>query len=323
MPSVNPPRGAIGYERGAICDHAEPVFVLATARSYSTVSTAMLSCHPQIFGFPELQIFHAPTVAGLMAAPPSGANRLDSGFSRTYITEYERTGLYRALAEVHEKVQDQDAIARARLWLNSRADWPTELLMDYLLTLVSPRIGLEKSPRTISTQQSLHRCLTAYPRARFIHLVRHPVTTQRSMYRHWSRINPRVDNMTMRKRCADSWYMGNVRVIKALVPLPSSRWIRVKAEELLMKPDVMLPKALEWLGLDCSEDIIEEMKHPGRWPFAGRGDNGSLGGGDPRFLRSPELRPISAPSVFEFDRDWGVSSHQFQRMKLLAAYLGY
>jgi len=39
----------------------EPIFILAPARSYSTVTVAMLSGHPQIYGFPELLTFNVAT----------------------------------------------------------------------------------------------------------------------------------------------------------------------------------------------------------------------------------------------------------------------
>src|SRR5262249_10281696 len=43
-----------------------PVFVLAPARSHSSVAVAMLSQHPAMYGFPELRLFRARDVAGLL-----------------------------------------------------------------------------------------------------------------------------------------------------------------------------------------------------------------------------------------------------------------
>jgi hypothetical protein len=313
----SPLRRAAGYE------DAEPIFLLATARSHSTVSIAMLSCHPQIYGFPELHVFHAPMVRELLAMPPPGAAGPGEGFSLRYISEYERTGLWRVIAQLHEGVQDRGAVTRARLWLESRADWPTELLMDHFLALVFPSIGLEKSPRTISSKNSLERCLNAYPRARFIHLVRHPATTLASMHKHWGRMHSGLSDKALRRTCAYSWYQGNLRVAKALRMLPGDRWRRVKAECLLSNPDSVLPGILDWLGLAHTEEVISQMKHPASWPFTGLGYNGSLGGGDPVFLLNPELRPVPAPGPVEFDPAWEVSQREFEAVKALAAYLGY
>ncbi|HXL89352.1 MAG TPA: sulfotransferase [Streptosporangiaceae bacterium] len=307
--------GATALGPAAGGDRAEPVFLLATARSYSTVTIAMLSRHPRIFGFPELQIFRVPRVADLLAAPTREASQPPWH----YLGEWERTGIYRALAQVHEAIQDPPAISRARSWLERHAQWPMEHLMDHLLGEVAPSIGLEKSPATLGYENGLQRCLAAYPRARFIHLVRHPAAAQNSMHEYWRERFP----TDLRARCAQVWYVGNLRAAKTLRNLPAERWIRLRAEDLMTRPDDVLPAVLGWLGLDASADLVGEMKHPERWEFAGRGQDGSLGGGDAKFLRRSELRPIRLPGPVEFDSSWEVSRPFFDRIKLLATYFGY
>ena len=41
----------------------EPIVLLAPARSYTTVTVALLSGHPDIYGFPEMLLSTADTVA--------------------------------------------------------------------------------------------------------------------------------------------------------------------------------------------------------------------------------------------------------------------
>ena len=41
----------------------QPVFLLATARSFSSVVTAMIGQHPQLAGLPELKLFCAADIA--------------------------------------------------------------------------------------------------------------------------------------------------------------------------------------------------------------------------------------------------------------------
>ena len=53
-----------------------------------------------------------------------------------------------------------------------------------------PRVVVEKSPENVATDAALKRLASAYPRARYLHLTRHPITTQRSMVEHWNRIVP-------------------------------------------------------------------------------------------------------------------------------------
>src|SRR3954453_7949488 len=153
-----------------------PVFVLAPARSFSSVVAAMLGQHPQLYGFPELRIFRAARVGALLSEPPPGQG----------MPARERAaGLLRALAQTHEGQQSAAAAERAWRWLGDRADWDVALLLDQLLARVQPLTGVEKSPETSLTDAALDRVDRAYPGARYLHLVRHPWATVASMMAAW------------------------------------------------------------------------------------------------------------------------------------------
>ena len=47
-----------------------PLFMIAPARSYTSVIAAMLGQHPDLYAFPELMLFRDDQVAGLLAATP-------------------------------------------------------------------------------------------------------------------------------------------------------------------------------------------------------------------------------------------------------------
>ena len=47
----------------------DPLFLLAPARSYSTVSIALLAGHPELYGLPETSLFLRETVGEIMAMP--------------------------------------------------------------------------------------------------------------------------------------------------------------------------------------------------------------------------------------------------------------
>ena len=47
-----------------------PVFLLATARSCSSVVTAMIGQHPALCGLPELKLFASPTIGEMEASLP-------------------------------------------------------------------------------------------------------------------------------------------------------------------------------------------------------------------------------------------------------------
>ncbi len=295
----------------------EPVFLLAPARSFSTVSLALLAGHPGIYGFPELLLFSAETVGDLLN---EAARRRD--VPALWI-ESRVNGIVRAVAEVHEESQDDAAMARAKAWLTARADWDTVDLMNHLRDAVQPRVALEKSPDTIYSDETLARCLRAYPRAQYIHLTRHPTTTIRSMREHWrKRFTARPEKM-LTAGSASAWYLGHGRIIAALESLPAGQWMRVRAEDLLRSPREQLRHILGWLQLDDRPGVIEEMLHTERWRFAGHGTAELLGGGDPKFLRSPALRPVDEPGPLEFDPALGMLAEMERRIIELAIRLGY
>lgn len=300
--------------------HPEPIFLLAPARSYSTISVALLAGHPAIFGFPELLLFaslpEAATVGRLLGEQPDR-----SGLPAQWISA-RQSGVLRAVAAVHEASQSSEALDHAGDWLRARSDWTTVQLMNHLLDLVSPLIGLEKSPDTVTTDLRLASCLTAYPNARFIHLTRHPVSSQKSMQAYWSAL-PSLDDRTLVAASASAWYLAHRRIVRSLSLLRDDQWFRVRAEDLLSDPKRHLPDLLRWLRLPCSESTITRMLRTQDWCFAGTGPSGDLFGGDPCFMSSPAMQPIKAPAPVSFDPPWPMPSAMTDRIRRLAEYLGY
>jgi hypothetical protein len=284
------------------------------------VSLAVLAGHPDCYGFPEMLLFGVPR-----AAPTVGSLLDDGGRSAGALDRWIRarqSGILRTIAEVHERSQTADALQRAREWLLERSAWSTVRLMDYLLDLVSPRIGIEQSPDTVSSDDRIDACLSAYPHARYLHLTRHPVSTQRSIQERWRKLPGRDDCMLIAE-AASWWYLSHSRVVRTLARLPESQWMRLRAEDLLRQPQVYLPKVLGWLGLPCDDQIIARMVRTQDWRFAGTGPTGDLFGGDPQFMLSPELHPIEEPGPVSFPASWGLPAVMQARMKKLASYLGY
>ena len=68
-----------------------PIFVLATARSYSSVITTMIGQHPDLAGFPELKLFCCETMGELEDSLPR--YWLERGVT------HRSPGLVRAVAE--------------------------------------------------------------------------------------------------------------------------------------------------------------------------------------------------------------------------------
>lgn len=292
-----------------------PVFVVGPARSYTSVIVSMLGQHPELYAFPELSLFRSDTVAGLLTNPV--------GVKGPPINS-RVAGLVRALAQVHEGEQTPDGVARASAWLEARRSWRTDEVFDHLLGAVHPRIGVEKSPENSGRRDFLARMTTSYPRARYLHIVRHPVSTALSMHRAWTPLGYwDVSPALFGQFCLGVWYSHHQRLLRISATLPPDRYLRVRAEDVVGAPHLTLPRVCRWLGIPDSEAIIERLCHPERSPFASLGPEGAIGGYDPLFLRDPKLRGAPVPSGFELPDDWVVDPWFYLGVIRLAHQLGY
>jgi hypothetical protein len=296
----------------------DPVFLLSPARSYSTVSIALLAGHPELYGLPETSLFLRETVGEIMAM--SVGSFADQSGHR-----HRLMGLERAIAQLHDGSQDRAALDRALGWISRVPDRSTTDVMEYLLRLIYPRIGVEKSPATVESAQALARCLRAFPGARYLHLTRHPVSTQRSMLRLYNLylFPPGMAHAERVRRCLLAWYSGHSRVVEALHTLPRQQWLRVRAEDLLGDPLTWLPRVLAWLDLSHGEAIVDRMLMTQRWEFANWDGHIGFGGADPQFLADPQLRPIQAPGQEVTDPSWELDDDLAAKIIALASYLGY
>jgi hypothetical protein len=262
----------------------EPVFVLAPARSNSSVVTAMLGQHPELCVFPELVLFRKDTVGELFTDPPGW---------RGAPARQRMTGVYRALAEHHDGAQTPDTVAAAAAWVEERSDWNVSDLLDHLLELAAPRIGIEKSPESSSRDEYLARLVAAYPRARYLHLTRHPRTSVESMQRVWSDKGYwDVVPEAFSHFCLGVWYHQHRRIDELVSSLPADRALRVRSEDVINDPATALPVICSWLGIGRP---VEAMLHPEESPYAALGPENAAGGWDEGFLRDPRLRRVDLP----------------------------
>jgi hypothetical protein len=273
-----------------------PVFVLATARSYSSVFSAMVGQHPDLYGFPELKLF-AWEHADPRRAP----------------------GLVRATAEVLFDGQIPECLAAARAWLDERQTWPGRDLFDELQRRIAPRRAVEKSPEHALTDAALQRICAAYPRVQFIHLVRHPVTAAASMRRHM-----RLTDADATAFCLYAWYETNFRLSEFGARVGVGRCLLIRGEAALDDPRAELARMASWLGLQADECAVERMLHPERSPFAHSLCDASLGNDrDPGFLQSPHLRPVPASPPLVPPPDWSGPDRLWSSIVELAASFGY
>jgi hypothetical protein len=294
-----------------------PIFVLATARSYSSIVTTMIGQHPDLAGLPELKLFCCGTIGELEASLPR--YWMERGVT------HRSPGLVRALAEIEFGSQTLECLSEARAWLRERQDWSGADVLDVLLTRLHPRLAVEKSPDNILDDTGLKRMEAAYPRARYLHLTRHPVTTQRSVQEHRSRTVPAhpLDGEPMSG--IGSWYDIHRRILHFAAGLPADRYLRVRAESILNDTKSQLYAISGWLGIRVDDNAIESMRHPEASPFACPGPAGSgvTGGNDPAFLHDPIPHRVEVPCRLEPPEGWVADSSIWKMVAELANRLGY
>lgn len=284
----------------------DPLIILSPPRSFSSVVSTVIGEHPQIYGFPELHLFSGRTVEDIIRREEKAGNAGPPGLLRT-------------LAQEHYGLQTANTILKATIWFRQRRHWPTKKLLDYLLEQVSPKMGLEKSPETAGKRVFLERSHTWFPKAYYLHLTRHPVSSRKSIQEFYEEKKKRKHGSL--KHQVDGlivWYVMHKNIVDFTRTLPIGQYMRIKGEDLLSDPDVYLPQIAAWLGLRTDAAAIAAMKHPENSPYAYVGPPPVRGGNDPKFMRNPRLRQgkVKEPSLADFwqQHDWQWASSDLQEM---------
>ncbi len=289
MPDI---MGSISVDRNP--NMYDPIFLLAPARSHSSVVVTMIGSHPQLYGFPELVLFDKETIGERLATPPPVTGNSLYNWNSV-------VGLERAIAELEYGSQDDHSIKLARRWLEDRRDWSGVQVMDHLLGLIFPRRGVEKSPETVQSMDNMMRMANAYPRARFIHLVRHPVTAQRSVQRYYFlRVHP--------ANCAKGWISQHKRILEFRNAIGRDRSIMVSSEDILNQPDVYLRDIADWLGIESDDESINAMFNTSKSPYVhiDHSERYVYTWNDPTFLMSPTPHSVELPSSLEQPVGWNI-----------------
>jgi hypothetical protein len=244
----------------------------------------MIGQHPELYGFPELNLFLTETINELLELEATAARH---GADLLQCT----SGLVRSIAQLELGAQRAADIVAARRLLDARRSWSSAAMLDSLLRRIAPRIGIDKSPRTAMTPFGLDRCLAFDTAARFIHLARNPFDAQRSLQR--SLPSPDIDRDGKIIFSALLWYQVHLTILEFTSRLAPGRVLPIMAEAVLDCPEQQCRSIARWLGLQAEGAAVEAMLLPERsqyaFPIFGLdGDN------DPVFLSSPARRPSGA-----------------------------
>jgi len=306
-------------EQDAALREIDLLVILAPPRCFTTLVSAMLGQHPQMYGLPETYLFTSETMQDWWAA-----------HQRTDRTD----GLARAVAEIMFGSQTEDTVKLARRWLRERSHYSTADVLRRLGNKVSPLVLVEKTPQVTERIEHMQRIIREFPRARFLHLLRHPFDHLRSRVNRrlnsLRKVTPTIDifEAAQRFRAADPqmlWYLCNTNILDFLANVQSEQQMRVRGEDLLADPDRYLRQIALRLNLRSDAEAIEAMKHPERSPFARFGPRNAPMGGDENFFQQPVLRaaqPVaqSLDAPFPWRRDGAGFA---PKVRNLARTLGY
>ncbi|KAJ54775.1 hypothetical protein ACMU_16810 [Actibacterium mucosum KCTC 23349] len=299
------------------------VFLLGPGRAFTSVLSAVIGQHPQLYGVPETNLSIADTVGEWL--------QMTGGNYRPFL----RAGLVRAIAQLETGAQTNASAFQAEQWLFNNQSMTTAALFAMLEASVSPRGIVEKSPMTVTEPRYLNNLLSLAPDARFIHVTRHPYSNCSSMVNtEWFRIGLEAS----RPECWDArgggdpvfdpqfhWLQSHQYILDFEKNVAPDRWLRVRGEDILENPQEVLPGICQWLGIDDGPDAVTEMRHPEESPFACYGPTNALGGNDSNFLEAPMLRPYRAPkSPLNGPLPWRSDAGEFvPEVRELAESFGY
>jgi sulfotransferase family protein len=306
--------------------------ILGPPRSFTTVVSAMLGQHPQMYGLPEVHLFGVETIAEWWQQCSEATFNMDHG-------------LVRVVAQLFFGEQTEENVRRAAGWLQRRAHFTTGLLVEALAERVQPRILVDKSPSVVYHVETLRRVYAMFPQARFLHLVRHPRGHGESVMKylrerrklgplpqnHWLlhlAAYPNGDEHAEASSDIDpqrAWLALHRNIGEFLEGVPANQALRVRSEDLVGSPERGLREVLAWLGLRTDDEAIEEMKHPERSPYACYGPRSAHFGNDRAFLQNPVLRPARAEKhILEGPLSWCDDGREFSaEVRELAQKFGY
>ncbi|MBV8137587.1 MAG: sulfotransferase [Deltaproteobacteria bacterium] len=294
-----------------------PLFVLAPARSYTSVVVTMIGQHPDLAGLPELKLFSYRTIGELGASLPT--YWIEKGFA------HRSPGLVRALAQFEFGGQTVEGLTAAQSWLRQREHWSGANVLDVILARLAPRHAVEKSPENVATAAALRRLACAYPNARYLHLTRNPLTTQASTAKHLLATIPEHPRLGEPMAGIAAWNDTHARILRFAATLPADRVMRVRAEDVLNDAPAQLRAIAAWLSLRTDDAAIDAMRHPEASPFASFGPAGSgiVGGHDHDFLRDPIPHQVAPPPPLQPPSGWHGEPRLWRRTVKIAQQLGY
>ncbi|MCI0505772.1 MAG: sulfotransferase [Gammaproteobacteria bacterium] len=238
------------------------LFILAGPHSYASHVCAMLGQHPQMYGFPGLNLFLAEPVDDLRQC-------------QQRLGKYTADGILRTLAQLQEGEQTRETISLAAQWLEAHGHWSSPQLLNYMLKLSGCVVGIDASLSLVSQVDCLEQIDAHYPNASYLHLTRHPLGV--------------LSALDIKDRFEAAWLEPHNRINAFSKRLAEGQCLQLKIEALLAAPQLYLPQIAEWLGVSGETDALKATCMPQQSDYAALGPDNAPYGYEPKFISNPEL----------------------------------
>jgi len=298
---------------------SNPIFILASPRSFTSLVCAMLGQHPEAYGVPEINLFVVETLQELVQS---------SRGKRMFMLH----GLLRTIAQLYAGEQTMQSIEMAHRWLKRRQECSTGEIYQELCAKVAPLHIIDKSPAYSKNLTVLNRIHQTFPQAHYLYLIRHPKDQGKSMMKapqavatlmaadslDYSTEPPTIDPQF-------AWHKRQSKILEFLSAVPEKQQMRLRGEELCNNPRLYLQQICHWLNFSWNEAIYEQMLRTEASSYACMGPYNAQWGNNPGFQKSPAFRyrPI-APSTLEGKLPWRKDEKGFVAEVInLARELGY
>lgn len=294
-----------------------PLFILSPPRSFTSISCAMIGCHPQMFGLAETKLFARDKVGELRE------------FYRTQPSMEH--GLLRSLSQMMFGEQTVETIETVRGWLAENADASAPGLFRAMQAWVGERRLIDKSPLHVYELEPLQRMNRTFPDARYLHLTRHPGEMVKSVFqlRDKIRSQQRPGRQIPAQRPSATapdrmWLEPHLNILEFLETVPAHQQMRLRGEDLLSDPSNYTRQIAEWLGIGAAPSDIEAMLHPENSAFATYGPRNARFGIDPNFMERPHLRPfVYTPRPLVWETPSGETIELSEPVRAYAMIFGY
>ena len=217
-----------------------PIFILSSPRSGSTLLRVMLAGHSELFSPPELHLLPFENMA-------QRQEELD--------LSYFGEGLQRALMEIMEiDSTASQAIIREMISEN----YSIEKVYNILQHLLGSRQLVDKSPTYAMSRETLARAEQIFKGAKYIYLTRHPYAAIESFAR--MRMDKLIESQNSNPYwvAEEIWSTTNRNILDFLQHLiEPNRYHHVSYEQLVQHPQTVMESLCKFLHLPFEENLIQ------------------------------------------------------------------